>query len=413
MQKNKYFVPLLMMFVLFFLIAFTTGLNNPFSKVIQTQFTLSTFQSQFGNLAFFIAYIFMGLPASILVNHTGYKKAAAIALCSLFAGVWIVFAGGNIGLIWLYLAGMFVLGCGITILQVVINPMIAALGTPEGANSRMNFGGSFFGVGSVLAPVIVGFIIGNAAVETLSVADVNPLLYTMAGLVLIVMTVLYFVQFPEMNISQQKNEKADYSALRNAKFVAGVIAVFLYVGVEVATGSISFLYLTDIAEKGGLNINAEIAGIVVSLYAFSLLIGRLLGGVIGRKVSNRPQLIAASAAALAMFLIAIFLPETLTVKILDTAVPIKVVLFVCIGFFTSVFWTCIFILATEGMGKQTNIASGIFIMMVCGGGIVPVLQGKLVDKFGFADSYWLGVACLAFIFIYALFIAKSKIVAQS
>ncbi len=411
MKKNVYLVPLVSMYLLYFLLAFTTGLNSPFSKVIQTQFILSTFESQFGNLAFFIAYFFMGIPASIIINKFGYKKATLYAIVTLVVGIGIVFAGGNLGLIWLYLAGMFVVGCSITIVQIVVNPMIASLGSPQRSNSRMNFGGAAFAVGGILAPVVTGLIIGNVAIETLSIADVNPLLYTMIGLALMVFIIISLVQLPETGIRQIGNEEKNYSVLLNPKFIVGIIAVFLYVGVEVATGTISFLYITNHA-KGGLNMNPEIAGFIVSFYSITMLIGRLLGGVIGRKISSRPQLIGASACALIMYLIGIFLPETFTINItfntFSAAVPINVLLFVCIGLFTSVLWTCIFIIATEGLGKQTNIASGIFIMMVCGGGIIPVLQGKLVDLFGFVNSYWTGVACLTFILIYAVFVAKNK-----
>ncbi len=399
------------MYLLYFLLAFTTGLNSPFSKVIQTQFVLSTFESQFGNLAFFIAYFFMGIPASMIINKVGYKKGTQYAIATLILGIGIVFTGGNLGEIWLYLAGMFVVGCGITIVQIVVNPMIASLGSAQGANSRMNFGGAAFAIGGMLAPVVAGFIIGNAVIETLSVSDVNPLLYTMIGLALMVFIIISLVQFPETGIRQVGNEEKNYSVLLNPKFIIGIIAVFLYVGVEVATGTISFLYMTNYTE-GGLSINPEIAGFVVSFYSITMLIGRLLGGIIGKKVSSRPQLIAAAACSLIMYLIGIFLPETFTIDIsfgtFLATVPINVLLFVGIGLFTSVLWTCIFIIATEGLGKQTNIASGIFIMMVCGGGIVPVIQGKLVDLFGFVNSYWAGVFCLAFILIYAIFIAKNK-----
>ncbi len=412
MKKNAYLIPLMMMYLLYFLIAFTTGLNNPFSKVIQIQFDLSTFASQLGNFAFFIAYFAMGIPASIVVNKIGYKKASIAAVVILFSGVWVVYFGGNYELIWLYLFGMFVLGCAITIMQVIVNPMIAALGNKEGANSRMNFGGSAFAIGAILAPVVVGFIIGNAAIETLSVTDANPLLYTMAGVILMVLIVLSLVNFPRMEISQDKNEKPNYSALLSSQFIFGLVSVFLYVGVEVATQSISFLYMISVPEVGGLDIAPQVAGFVVSIYFITMLIGRLLGGVIGQKLSSRPQLIVATAITLAMFLTAILLPKTYTINLtiagIATAVPISLLLFTGIGLFTSVMWTCIFILATDGLGKQTNMASGIFMMMVCGGGIVPVLQGKLVDNFGYVPSYWIGIVCLVTILCYALFIAKEK-----
>lgn len=409
MMKNKtHYIPLGMMFLLYFLIAFTSGLNNPFAKVIQTQFTLSTFESQFGNFAFFLAYLFMGVPASVIVNKIGYKKAALTALVSMFAGVWVVFAGGNLGAIWLYLLGMFFLGCAITILQVVVNPLVTVLGSKEGANSRMNFGGAASSLGATFAPIVVGFIIGNVVIEKLSVSDVNPLLFTMMALLAMMFVVLSFVNIPEVGIRQTSEDKADYKALLTPHFIFGLVAIFLYVGLEVTTANITNLFLIN-----DLKIDAGVAGAIVGTYWLLMLVGRLVGAAIGTKVQSRPQLIIVSLAALVFYIAAILIPSTTLVtmpavdshfNVLFAQVPINIFLFVLVGLCTSVMWTCIFILATEGLGKQTNLASGIFMMMVFGGGIIPAIQGKLVDVMGdFLPSYWIGVVCLLVILGYAVF----------
>jgi FHS family L-fucose permease-like MFS transporter len=413
-MKNKtQFLPLAMMFLLYFLIAFTSGLNNPFAKVIQSQFTLSTFESQFGNFAFFIAYLFMGIPASMVVNKVGYKNATLIALASMFIGVWVVFAGGNQGLIWLYLIGMFILGCAITILQVVVNPMVIVLGNKEGANSRMNFGGAVASMGAAFAPVVVGFIIGNKALDNLSVTDANPLLYTMMALLVMVFIVLSFVAIPEVGIRQAREEKTNYTSLLTPHFIFGLITIFLYVGLEVTTANLTNLFMIN-----ELKMDAAVAGAIVGTYWLLMLAGRLIGAVIGTKVQSRPQLIIVSLIALALYLGAIFIPPSHIVvmpaidsqfHLLFAQVPINILLLVLVGLFTSVMWTCIFILATEGMGKQTNLASGVFMMMVFGGGIVPAIQGKLVDVFGdFLSSYWVGVVCLLVILGYGILTPKSS-----
>lgn len=407
-MKNKtHYIPLGMMFLLYFLIAFTSGLNNPFAKVIQTQFTLSTFESQFGNFAFFLAYLFMGVPASMVVNKIGYKKAALTALAAMFVGVWIVFAGGNLGAIWLYLLGMFFLGCAITILQVVVNPLVTVLGSKDGANSRMNFGGAASSLGATFAPIVVGFIIGNVAVQNLSVKDVNPLLFTLEGLLALVFIVLYFVEIPEVGIRYTGDEKPDYKALFTPHFIFGLIAIFLYVGFEVSTANITNLYMVN-----ELKMDAGVAGAIVGTYWLLMLVGRLVGAAIGTKVQSRPQLIIVSVTALLLYLTAIFIPTaSVTMPAVDSGfhvifaqVPLNILLLVLVGLCTSVMWTCIFILATDGLGKQTNLASGIFMAMVFGGGIIPAIQGKLVDVMGdFLPSYWIGVVCLLVILGYAVF----------
>jgi len=407
-MKNKtHYIPLGMMFLLYFLIAFTSGLNNPFAKVIQTQFTLSTFESQFGNFAFFIAYLFMGIPASMVVNKLGYKKAALTALAAMFVGVCIVFAGGNLGAIWLYLSGMFFLGCAITILQVVVNPLVTVLGTKEGANSRMNFGGSLSSLGATFAPIVVGFIIGNAALDKLSVSDVNPLLYTMLALLVMVFVVLSLVNIPDMGISQTSKDKANYKTLLTPHFIFGLIAIFLYVGLEVTTANITNLFMIN-----DLKLDAGVAGAIVGTYWLLMLVGRLVGAAIGTKVQSRPQLIIVASGALVLYLAAILIPSTHLVvmpavnshfHVIFAQVPINILLLVLVGLCTSVMWTCIFILATEDLGKQTNLASGVFMMMVFGGGVVPALQGKIVDsQGGFLSSYWVGVFCLVVILGYAI-----------
>jgi len=407
-MKNKtMYIPLGMMFLLYFFIAFTSGLNNPFAKVIQTQFTLSTFESQFGNLAFFFAYLFMGIPASMVVNKVGHKKAALIALAAMFVGVWVVFAGGNLGVIWLYLVGMFCLGCAITILQVVVNPLVTVLGSKEGANSRMNFAGAASSLGATFAPIVVGFIIGNAALDKLSVADANPLLYTMMALLAMVFIVLSFVSIPEVGIRQTAEDRPNYKALFTPNFIFGLIAIFLYVGLEVTTANITNLFMIN-----DLKMDAGVAGAIVGTYWLLMLVGRLVGAAIGTKVQSRPQLIIVSSAALILYLAAMFVPSSISVimpavdshfHLLVAQVPVNILLLVLVGFCNSVMWTCIFILATEGLGKQTNLASGVFMMMVFGGGIVPALQGKLVDMSGnFLSSYWVGVVCLVVILGYGI-----------
>jgi FHS family L-fucose permease-like MFS transporter len=410
MKNKSLYIPIGVMFLFYFLIQFTTGLNNPFAKVIQTQFSLSTFQSQLGYFYFFITYLFMGIPASIVVRKLGYKKASLFAIAGMIVGFSVVFAGGNLASIWLYLIGVFLLGCAITILQVVVNPLITVLGSKEGANSRMNFGGAIASIGAMLAPLVVGMIIGKVAYENidkLQIADVNPLLYVILVVLAIMFLALLKVNIPEPDITQANAEKVKGTALQFKHFRWGLVAIFLYVGLEVTTANLTNLYMLN-----DLGIDAGIAGAVVGTYWLMMFVGRLIGAAVGTKLSSRPQLIIVSLSALSFYIGAILLNPAIKVwmpavdsqfNVLFAEVPINVLLLVLVGLCTSVMWTCIFILATDGLGKYINQASGIFMMMVFGGAIIPALQGKMVDVFGFLPSYWVGFVCILFIFGYGIF----------
>ncbi len=397
-----------MMVAFYFSIAFTTGLGDPFSKVVQSQFHLSVFQSQFGNFAFFLSYLLMGIPASWIVGRLGYKKAAQTALCGMFAGVCMVLAGGNLHLISLYLFGMFFLGCAITVLQVVVNPLIVAIGPETGANRRMNIGGAASSIGATFAPLVIGFIIGNVAVEKLGVADVGPLLYVLMAFYVLLFTVLCFTRIPEPGIRTDEGEQVSWRSLLRPSFVLGLVAIFLYVGFEVTTANLTNLFLMN-----ELGTDPAVAGAIVGSYWLLMLVGRLAGAAVGTLIGSRKELIVVSVSSLLLYVAAVLLPLNMTVHmpavdshfhVVFADVPLSILFLVLTGFFNSVMWVCIFILSMSGLGKSTNLASGIFMMMVCGGGIIPVIQGRLVDALGgFQHSYVVGVVCVSFILFYALF----------
>ncbi|MBN1462769.1 MAG: MFS transporter [Paludibacteraceae bacterium] len=412
-MKNKtMYIPLGMMFLLYFVIAFTTGLNNPFAKVIQTQFTLSTFESQLGTFAFFISYLFMGYPASLLVRKWGYKTAALFALIGVFFGFCVVYMGGSFGALWLYFVGVFIIGCSIAVLQVVVNPLVKALGPEETASSRMNFGGSCSSTGATLAPLLVGIMIGNVVAGNLQISDLNPLLFTILGLLIVIFIVLYKVNIPKLNLTLSDEPTIKGSAFQFPHFRWGLLAIFLYVGVEVATSNLTNLYMMN-----ELKMDAGIAGAIVGTYWLLMFVGRFSGGFIGRVVSSRTQLIVVSSLALLLYLGALLIsPENKVImpainsnfELLLAQVPVNVLLLVLVGLCTSVMWSCIFIQSTEGLGKYTNQATGFMIMMIAGGGVIPSVQGQLQVMLGsFLPSYWVGFVCFAYILLFALFVKKA------
>ena len=154
--------------------------------------------------------------------------------------------------------------------------------------------------------------------------------------------------------------------------------------------------------EDGLEIAAGIAGTLVGAYWFLMLCGRLIGGAIGGKVSSRTMMIAVSSAAIVFLLLAMYLPTGLKVAFLGTDIPVSLFFFVVCGLCTSIMWGAIFNLAVEGLGKYTSIASGLFMVMVCGGGLVPLLQGYIADKAGYINSYWVLIAALAYLLWFAL-----------
>ena len=163
------------------------------------------------------------------------------------------------------------------------------------------------------------------------------------------------------------------------------------------------------ASNPGLGLDATIAGSIVGIYWLLMLVGRLVGGLLGSKVSSKTMLTTVSTAGLIFIALAIFIPTTttFTIPVLDVAVPISVVFFVLCGLCTSIMWGGVFNLAVEGLGKYTAAGSGIFMVMVMGGGIVPLLQGWVSDNFGYINSYWVMFACLAYMLWYALIGCKN------
>ena len=180
------------------------------------------------------------------------------------------------------------------------------------------------------------------------------------------------------------------------------MAIFLYIGIEVGIPNIANLFMTSPVEDGGLGIAAGIAGTFVGAYWFMMLVGRLTGSAIGGKVSSRAMMIGTSSAGILFLVLAMFLPKTWVVTISGNQVPFAILLMVACGLCTSIMWGAVFNLAVEGLGKYTSIASGIFMTMVVGGGILPIVQGFAADKLGFLNSYWLIIIYLVYMLWFAI-----------
>ena len=418
-QQNKsYVLPIAMMFALFFMISFVTGLQNPFGVIVKNQFMASNLESQLGNLANFIAYAFMGIPAGKMLQRIGYKKTALTAIVVGFTGVCVTFLSGIAGSFAVYLTGAFISGFSMCMLNVVVNPMLNTLGGGgKRGNQLLQFGGAINSIGATIVPVLVGYLIGNISAGT-SIADANPALFLAMGIFALAFIVLFCMQIPEPHAAQANVNavKDTHSPMSFRHFILGAIAIFLYVGIEVGIPNIANLFMTGSSEANGLGIDTTTAGSVVGTYWFLMFIGRLTGGSLGAKFSSKGMLTFVSALGILFVVLAILTPTTQVVNMpvfkSDISfglaeVPMSIMFLVLCGLCTSVMWGGIFNLATEGLGKYTAAASGIFMAMVCGGGILPAIQGAVADVVGYVESYWVIVLALAFLLFYALVGSKN------
>ena len=418
-QQNKsYVLPIAMMFALFFMISFVTGLQNPFGVIVKNQFMASNLESQLGNLANFIAYAFMGIPAGKMLQRIGYKKTALTAIVVGFTGVCVTFLSGIAGSFAVYLTGAFISGFSMCMLNVVVNPMLNTLGGGgKKGNQLLQFGGAINSIGATIVPVLVGYLIGTISAGT-SIADANPALFLAMGIFALAFIVLFSMQIPEPHAAQANVNavKNTHSPMSFRHFILGAIAIFLYVGIEVGIPNIANLFMTGSSEANGLGIDTTTAGSVVGTYWFLMFIGRLTGGSLGAKFSSKGMLTFVSALGILFVVLAILTPTTQVVNMpvfkADISfglaeVPMSIMFLVLCGLCTSVMWGGIFNLATEGLGKYTAAASGIFMAMVCGGGILPAIQGAVADVVGYVESYWVIVLALAFLLFYALVGSKN------
>ena len=412
-QKKNYALPIIVMFALFAMISFVTGLQNPMGVIVKSQFGASNFMSQLGNAANFIAYAFMGIPAGMLLQRIGYKKTALLAVTVGFIGVGITFLSGIAESFAVYLVGAFISGFSMCMLNTVVNPMLNTLaGGGNKGNQLIQLGGSFNSISATIVPVLVGYLIGDLAQAKISNAD--PALFLAMGIFALAFVVLYFVNIPEPHIvkTSAKKEKSKHSALSFRHFVLGTVAIFIYVGVEVGIPNFANLFMTS----PEINIDPTIAGSVVGTYWFLMMIGRLFGASFGAKISSKAMLSSAATVGMIFILIAIFAPATTKVSmpvfLSDISfgmveVPVGIMFMALCGLCTSIMWGGIFNLAVEGLGKYTAAASGIFMVMVCGGGILPLIQGAVADAGGFITSFWVVFLGLAYLLYYALIGSKN------
>ena len=419
-------IAIVTMMFLYAMISFVTNLAAPIGVVMKNDPEVggSNFLAMMGNFMNFLAYLFMGIPAGKMLTRVGYKKTAMIGVATGLVGVLVQFISGIEALEGysdnvIYLLGAFISGMSVCMLNTVVNPMLNLIGGGGKRGNQLNMiGGTFNSLAGTLTPMLVGALIGTVTKET-DFVDINLVLYIAMAVFATVLVVLTFVPIrdPEMGKVTAATQ-FEHSPWNFRHFVLGAIGIFIYVGIEVGIpGTLNF-YLSDTTEKGaGLLANAAaIGGLVAGTYWFLMLVGRIIGGAIAGKVSSKVMMIVVSCVGIVLILLARLLGKSVTMSMpvftgdgfgLET-VPVSAVLLVLCGLCTSVMWPSIFNLATEGLGKYTAAASGIFMMMVVGGGVLPLVQNAIADtSLGYLFSYIVPLVGLAYLLYYSLIGCKN------
>ncbi|MBP3826579.1 MAG: MFS transporter [Prevotella sp.] len=424
-KTNSSIIAIVTMFFLYAMISFVTNLGAPIGVIWKNQPEIggSNVLGIMGNFMNFFAYLFMGIPAGKMLTKIGYKKSALTGIAVGFIGVLIQYLSGFSGGIpgfCIYLLGAFISGFSVCILNTVVNPMLNLLGGGGNRGNQLNMiGGTLNSLSGTMTPMLVGALIGTVTAET-QMADVNLVMFIAMAVFAAAFVILSFIPIKDPEAARVTAEtKFEHSPWSFRHLKLGVIAIFVYVGVEVGIpGGLNF-FLSD-SEKGAGSMftdAATIGGAVAAMYWLLMLVGRLCSSVIAAKVSARQLMLVTTAVGMILIIAAMLTPKEVTVsmplfRIMEgsfttVVVPMSALLLVLCGLCTSVMWTSIFNLATEGLGKYTAQASGIFMMMVVGGGVLPVIQNFFADIMGYMPSYFVYLLAMAYMFYYALFGSKN------
>lgn len=403
-QGQAYTGALTVLTSLFFIWGFITCLNDILIPHLKAVFTLNYFQAMLIQFCFFAAYFVVSVPSGWLVEKIGYKGGIIAGLTIAGLGCLLFYPAAGLHAYPLFLSAFFVLAAGITLLQVAANPYVTVLGPAETASSRLTLTQAFNSLGTTLAPYFGALLILSAAVKSADEIDLlnaeqlsiyqasqaaavqNPYLF-LAAVLFGLAAVFAVLKLPEINLEPVRQHGAGQgSAWRYPHLVLGAVAIFLYVGGEVAIGSfmVSFLGQPEIA-----GLPEQEAGKYVSFYWGGAMVGRFIGAAVMRVL--RPGAVLAFNALMAAVLVsaAVFGNGWLAMWSL-----------LAVGLCNSIMFPTIFSLALAGLGRHTGQGSGILCAAIVGGAIVPVLQGLLADRLGLQTALGLPVLCYLYIAYY-------------
>jgi FHS family L-fucose permease-like MFS transporter len=391
---------------LFFMWGFLTCLNDILVPHLKSIFDLNYKQSQFIQLAFFGAYFVFSFPASKVVDWIGYQKSMVVGLVTAGIGAFLFVPAALVPSYPLFLGAFIVLAAGITCLQVAANPYVTVLGNPQTASSRLNLTQAFNSLGTFLAPFFGGWLILSAAPKTM--ADIRAMApdalqayrlheaatvkmpYVGLGVALILLAVaIGSFKLPKIEHAQHKvGEKVNDSIWKHPNLIFGAIAIFVYVGAEVSIGSFLVNYFTQ-PEIGGLT--DKVAASFVAFYWGGAMVGRFIGSAILQKVSTRGLLGICAVCAAAL----------VAISMLSTG-HFAMYSIILVGLFNSIMFPSIFTLGVAELGPLTGDGSGVMIMAIVGGAIIPVAQGAIADRIGIHHAFFLPVICYVYILFFAL-----------
>lgn len=396
----RYFV-----FALFFIFGGITSLNDVIIPKLKELFTLSHASSMLVQTAFFLAYALFSLPAAAIVRRAGYLRTAAIGLATMTVGCLLFIPASSTATFELFLLALFVLGAGITIVQVVANPLISMLGAPETAPSRLTFAQAFNSLGTTIFPRVGSVLIlgGLATVSAASLSGValdayraeasRTIVHTYLGLAmaLLVIAAVVWSQRHKLNEVQDRtgNILQAFTLLRRPRFALGAACIFLYVGAEVSIGSLIVTYLMQGNVWGTTDVEA---GNHVFYYWGGALVGRFIGGFVLRVMSPGKVLAAVAVGAITLILISA-----------NTVGAVSGWALLAIGLTNAIMFPTIFSLASLGLGTRSAEGSGVIATAIVGGAIIPLLTGALADQQGLHFALLLPALCYACIVAFGIY----------
>jgi len=453
----------------FFFWGFVAASNDILIPVFKKAFNLSQGESQLVSVAFYVAYtvgslIYVGISKVIgsdLLNKIGYKNGIAVGLIISAIGTLLFYPAANNASFTLMITGLFIVGLGFSLQQIAANPLAIVMGDPKTGSQRLTMAGGVNNFGTTIGPLIVSFAIFGSVSSGSSVASIEsvkiPYLILGVAFVLVALFIKFSSVPNKIDMDPVATEEAiegenkllqKKSAFQYPQLIMGMIAIFVYVGVEVSTASNLPEYLEQY-----LAIPTEKIAPYISLYWASLMIGRWTGAVGAFDVSAGAKKMLSffmPYLAFAVFLLVntianhditpfyvyvVVIAVMIVCDILSKGNPVRMLLifstagiiallagmftsgmvsaycFISVGLFCSTLWPCIFTIAVAGLGKHTNQGSSLLIMMIMGGGIVSWMQGMLADKIGIQLSYIVGILCFVYLVIYAI-TAKSMLKKQ-
>jgi FHS family L-fucose permease-like MFS transporter len=395
-------------FALFFVFGGITSLNDVLIPKLKDLFTLTNGQVLLVQSAFFAAYFLISIPASAIVHRIGYMRTAVVGLLTMTAGCLLFVPAASSSLFVAFLAALFVLASGITIVQVVANPLISMLGKPETASSRLTFAQAFNSLGTTIFPYVGSILIlgalatvdprtlRGAALDAFRATEARVVVHTYIGIAVALLIVALAVWSQRNRLKEAPTEKMNVAAafglLRRPRFGLGTLGIFLYVGAEVTIGSLLVLYLI---QSDTLGITQESAGKLVAWYWGGAMVGRFIGSAVLRLFA--PGKVLALAATVAIALLALSASTTGTLSGWSL---------IAIGLFNSIMFPTIFSLASEGLGRRAADGSGVICMAIVGGAVLPPLAGWLSDVTSLRTALIVPALAYALILAFGLFATR-------